>query len=697
MSVHPLEERRKVLASLLVCCAAAGWTLPASGAGGSAAAGLVLSPAGQPITLPGAGTVVAAAAAPDGALEAVALEYVTGPSFPSFPIPEISLHHFAPDGAADTPQRPQPQASQSNPAIAALYPEGFVAAWSNLSHLPPISSFRSHAIGEPARTPHTPPAAWPAASTDPGSLTAFVLDAAGHPRPGEIHLSPGSFADDVRLAGLVQGGFVASWVRLSGAVALRRFDGQGRPASSEIVLAFGPYLQNVGLAGLADGGFVAAWRELGTGVFLQRFAIDFTTVGAPVQVTSGGDPGPALMASNAAGHLAVAWTDTFNPSQPMSVLRAQVFDADGNSLSPLIEMSGAPRYSRTVAAGIAMDPGGRFVVAWTAVYMPGLSDAFAQLFDAAGAPLGGPVKLNDTADGLHTPHGVFASGDGGWAIPWAWNTGVPIEYLQRFRTQTCSPDPASLCLEANRFRLDVSFRDPRSGSAAAGHPVPLTANTGGLWFFNSAVPELVVKMIDGTALNGHHWLFYASLSDVEFDLTVTDTATGEKRVYHNPGGTLASRADTEAFPLTRAARAGSDAPTPSASASTAGLPSTRLAAEPSPFYCHGLATSLCLGPGRFSVTVSWREPRSGQSGSGQAAQLSPDGGYFWFFAPDGVELAVKVLDGTAVNGHFWVFYASLTDVEFDLTVTDDLSPTQTSRTYHNPAYHLASAADVTAF
>jgi len=57
----------------------------------------------------------------------------------------------------------------------------------------------------------------------------------------------------------------------------------------------------------------------------------------------------------------------------------------------------------------------------------------------------------------------------------------------------------------------------------------------------------VVKVLDGRALNDHFWLFYGSLTNVEFDLTVTDTVTGQERTYHNPAGTMASRADTEAF------------------------------------------------------------------------------------------------------------------------------------------------------
>jgi hypothetical protein len=34
---------------------------------------------------------------------------------------------------------------------------------------------------------------------------------------------------------------------------------------------------------------------------------------------------------------------------------------------------------------------------------------------------------------------------------------------------------------------------------------------------------------------------------VQYDVVVTDTATGQMKTYHNPAGTLASVADTTAF------------------------------------------------------------------------------------------------------------------------------------------------------
>jgi hypothetical protein len=50
------------------------------------------------------------------------------------------------------------------------------------------------------------------------------------------------------------------------------------------------------------------------------------------------------------------------------------------------------------------------------------------------------------------------------------------------------------------------------------------------------------------------------------------------------------------------------------------------------------------------------------------------------------------LDGTPVNGHFWLFHAGMTDLETTLTVTDTL--TGAIRTLHKPPFTLAAGTDV---
>jgi hypothetical protein len=72
---------------------------------------------------------------------------------------------------------------------------------------------------------------------------------------------------------------------------------------------------------------------------------------------------------------------------------------------------------------------------------------------------------------------------------------------------------------------------------------------------------------------------------------------------------------------------------------------------------------------RFHVTID-RGVEGGGTTPGFAASLTDASGYFWFYDPDNIEVTVKVLDGRAVNGHFWVFAASMTDRPFTLTVVD---------------------------
>jgi len=111
--------------------------------------------------------------------------------------------------------------------------------------------------------------------------------------------------------------------------------------------------------------------------------------------------------------------------------------------------------------------------------------------------------------------------------------------------------------------------------------------------------------------------------------------------------------------------------------------------------CTPSAEILCLQHGRFALDVEWRD-FAGRRGRGQAAPaLTRETGYFWFFGPANVEVVAKVLDGRAQNGHFWVFYGSLSNVGYTLTVRDTV--TGQVREYVNPLGHFASAGDVRAF
>ena len=111
----------------------------------------------------------------------------------------------------------------------------------------------------------------------------------------------------------------------------------------------------------------------------------------------------------------------------------------------------------------------------------------------------------------------------------------------------CVSGPQALCLQQARFRVEVSWTASNIGQSGAGHSMPLTPDSGAFWFFQPSNIELVVKVLDGRAINGHFWVFWGALSNVGYTITVTDTETGAVKTYVNPEGQLASGADTEAF------------------------------------------------------------------------------------------------------------------------------------------------------
>ncbi|MEM7479574.1 MAG: FG-GAP-like repeat-containing protein [Acidobacteriota bacterium] len=237
------------------------------------------------------------------------------------------------------------------------------------------------------------------------------------------------------------------------------------------------------------------------------------------------------------------------------------------------------------------------------------------------------------------------------------------------RPTGCEPSPRHLCL-SDRFRAEVVWQD-FEGRRGGGRAVPITADTGSFWFFGQNHHELAVKVVDGRSDNGFYWVFFGSLSNVAFTLTVTDTFTGAVRSYHNPGRTFASRGDTRAF------RGGGEVVSPATPE-----PST---VAPTP--------SLALSGGRFDVRVEWTD-FSGRQGLGQAVPMTDKTGYFWFFDDSNVELLVKILDGRSDNGHFWVFYGSLSNVAFTLRVLD--TETGVERVYENPSRTFASRGDTAA-
>jgi hypothetical protein len=494
-----------------------------------------------------------------------------------------------------------------------------------------------------------------------------LVGPAGLPNGSEIRVdASGESSGTLRLASSA-GGFVVAWSEhapLLGeerAVA-RRFNVSGAPLGNEFLLDSSTTctMTILSVAGLADGGLSAFWHsgdatQTGCpGTRARRFAATGQPA-VPIFAIAGAD----LFAVRPDGSYLAVRNKLPPPSLPVASgydVYVQLYDQNGVPLDDESSLT-SPAPGDQKATGAVAGRNGGFLVVWSndAAANDDLVDAdvTAQLLDAAGHPVGPQTRVNAQMVGDQSAPRAATDGQGGWVVSWVSEAvGQDGGDLFARRFTAAAPCLSALCLNGARFGVDVTWRDPRSGRTGTGHGVPLAGDTGAFWFFSAENVELFVKVLDGSLVNQHFWVFFGSLSDVEFTLTVTDTEAGTHKSYHNPPYTLASQADTLAFPV---------------SAALAGTAETAAPADVAD------GTGLSLNGDRFRVNIAWTDPRTGNTGSGQAVPLSGDSGYFWFFSAGNVETVVKVLDGRPVNGHFWVFYASLSDVEFTLDVTDSVT------------------------
>jgi photosystem II stability/assembly factor-like uncharacterized protein len=215
----------------------------------------------------------------------------------------------------------------------------------------------------------------------------------------------------------------------------------------------------------------------------------------------------------------------------------------------------------------------------------------------------------------------------------------------------CPDNVEDWCARGGRFVLTVDWQTATGEKGFARKVVTGSEDSGLFYFFDQNNWELLVKVLDGCALNDRFWVFAAGTTDIEYFLRVEDRLTGQVRGYFNPLGRPAPAVtDTDAF-------SGCATAAP-ATASTSIEPAKLAAAD----------SSLDLG--RFDVGVQWTDA-IGRTGAGIPTPLrSANSGLFWFFDPNNWEVLVKVLDGCAINGHHWVLVAATTDVGYKLEIRD---------------------------
>jgi hypothetical protein len=112
--------------------------------------------------------------------------------------------------------------------------------------------------------------------------------------------------------------------------------------------------------------------------------------------------------------------------------------------------------------------------------------------------------------------------------------------------QACLADADTLCLNNGRFRVVASWQtSTASGSAKA---VTETTDTGMFWFFSANNIEMIIKVVNGCALNSRYWVFAGGMTNAAVTMTVTDTRTGAVKSYPNSLNTAFQPVqDTSAF------------------------------------------------------------------------------------------------------------------------------------------------------
>lgn len=84
---------------------------------------------------------------------------------------------------------------------------------------------------------------------------------------------------------------------------------------------------------------------------------------------------------------------------------------------------------------------------------------------------------------------------------------------------SCEPDTNVLCLNEDRFRVEIDWATP-NGESGRGNARPLSGNSGLFWFFSSDNAEMLVKVLNGCQISGAEadWIFFAATTNLEYKM-----------------------------------------------------------------------------------------------------------------------------------------------------------------------------------
>lgn len=221
----------------------------------------------------------------------------------------------------------------------------------------------------------------------------------------------------------------------------------------------------------------------------------------------------------------------------------------------------------------------------------------------------------------------------------------------------------------DRFQVDVQWKTPDQETAMAAPGGLLFDEIAYFHFLRPDHVEVLVKVLEACNIDDHYWVFAAGLTDAEVTLTVTDTDTGISKTYGKPEGlsNFAPIQDTNAF-------------------DTCPIPSDQHKAHQSQ-----LQKMIGLQGNRFQVQVSAADTMGVMEDTTPQLLTGTTAGFSLTENPQDPSVFVKIVDGTSINGSFWVYLSSITDRALTYTVTD--TETGVTKTYEQAAGKATSFID----
>jgi hypothetical protein len=325
----------------------------------------------------------------------------------------------------------------------------------------------------------------------------------------------------------------------------------------------GPALAASAPAGAAPAGQVRLSRQLGVASLAGRSGPDCTGgiayedgtfedgISAPVsdgiQVMSFDLPAHAA----AITQVCVALTRAASSPGPDLAFNVVFYAADGPGGSPGTALGSVPATATGIPVTSSTTVNAQFyaVPIGPALTLPAARTIYVGVqFDGLQHYFVG-VDTSPT-----TPYrSSFASTDGG--ATWQAEADIDAGPFSAFGIRVdpvlaqtnCVPTSTAMCLQADRFRVEATYKTP-DGTSGQAQTVRLTGDSGYLWFFAAGNVETIVKVLDGCGLNRHFWVFAGGLTNVQVVIKVTDTQTNISNSWVNPLNTpFQPLQDTGAF------------------------------------------------------------------------------------------------------------------------------------------------------